>query len=333
MNDRRHPPYGTSIPLAYVRTWFSRLARHQSPYSAVSALLSGALLLAALVDSSFGHAHLPQLFRAVWFGSYVLLTALPLAFGRTYPAWAGLIAVAYLVIWTMYLLSVTAHDHVLVASLLQLPLLALYLGWFWRPWVARLAMLLSLVALSATVVQLGTMESPQISLGMTMGYAILISWFCLEAGSVVRRRAEWQASHDQLTGVFNRRGLTRYGNRAIVRARRTKSPLALAVIDFDDFKGVNDSQGHGAGDRALKRVARHWVDGLGIDDLVARTGGDEFVVVVAATKDDLSEQLRALHVTSPFAWTFGSCELQVNDNLDTLLARADEALYVAKAAG
>lgn len=333
MIERRTPPQGGSVRLAHTRVQFERLMRHLGAYAAVTALLSGAMLLVSLVNLFFEPSHLPPGFLSVWVLSYLILTAAPLVFGHRYPGWAGLVATAYLVLWSTHLLVTATHDHVFVGALLQLPVLAMYLGWFWLPWGARLAMFLALACIVPAALFGNQLELLDLSRGLTVGYAILISWFCLETASVVRRRAEWQASHDPLTGVLNRRGLTRFGGHRITQALRDGTALALAVIDFDDFKAVNDAEGHTAGDRALQAVAQHWVSGLGVEDLVVRTGGDEFVVVAATPKAELGERLHALHATSPFAWTFGACELRAGDTLDSLMARADEALYAAKDTG
>src|SRR5919202_4533908 len=89
-----------------------------------------------------------------------------------------------------------------------------------------------------------------------------------------------QAFHDSLTGLPNR---ALFGDRlqqALARARRDAAPVAVAMIDLDDFKSVNDSMGHAAGDDLLRGVAERLSGALRDSDTVARFGGDEFALIV-----------------------------------------------------
>lgn len=88
------------------------------------------------------------------------------------------------------------------------------------------------------------------------------------------------ASHDALTGLLNRRAFFEAGNAEVDRSRRYGHPLAVAFLDLDNFKRLNDSQGHEAGDRALKAVAKCMVGSLRATDRLARLGGDEFSVLL-----------------------------------------------------
>jgi diguanylate cyclase (GGDEF)-like protein len=157
---------------------------------------------------------------------------------------------------------------------------------------------------------------------------------------------ERQATVDSLTGAFNRRYLDRRLLAEASRARRSKLPLAVAVGDLDRFKGVNDRYGHAAGDAALRAFVAVLTQTLRTEDVVARVGGDEFCMLFPGTTAQaaatgLERCLRCLRETDIDAegarfrvsGTFGVAQLAPEQSPEAALARADEALYRAKAAG
>jgi diguanylate cyclase (GGDEF)-like protein len=141
-----------------------------------------------------------------------------------------------------------------------------------------------------------------------------------------------QISTDPLTGVLNRAGLVAAASRAIHLARRSGQPLAMVVLDLDDFKAVNDTWGHAEGDRVLKAVCASWLAHLRSGDVLARMGGDEFVAILPATEGmaacGVAERLID---TAGITCSTGVSVLQPDDDLDALLARADKDMYRAKA--
>ena len=143
------------------------------------------------------------------------------------------------------------------------------------------------------------------------------------------------ARTDPLTGLANRRVWEEQLPIEIARAQRGGEPLSLLVIDLDDFKAINDSQGHQAGDRFLKEVAASWRGVVRPTDLIARFGGDEFVVLLPGCSTELAVQLAdRLRGAMPRELT---CSVGVvewaGDDGEQFLARADVALYEAKAEG
>jgi len=141
------------------------------------------------------------------------------------------------------------------------------------------------------------------------------------------------AKIDFLTGLPNREELARFLDRELARAARTGLPLAVAMLDLDNFKEINDRSGHQAGDRALVELTGLWVSGIRPTDLLARLGGDEFVVVMPATT---FEQGRAVLARleckeSPCGWSAGLVVWRPGEDAHDLLGRADVALYRAKA--
>lgn len=152
---------------------------------------------------------------------------------------------------------------------------------------------------------------------------------------------------DDLTGMFNRRGLFEYGGREVERALRDEKPLTIAWLDFDFFKRINDSYGHEAGDMVLQQVARLCRRSLRSVDLVGRYGGDELVIILPntdlPTAKMVCERLRGIIADASFAVCDDEVYLTVsiglatinpaNPTLSDILNRADHAMYAAKAAG
>jgi diguanylate cyclase (GGDEF)-like protein len=182
-----------------------------------------------------------------------------------------------------------------------------------------------------------------LAFGLASGAALVL------LAGLMRRKAELShlAMHDPLTGALNRRALERAFERLSVEASRSTGAVGVVAIDLDRFKDVNDMYGHAGGDAALCQVAETlWVV-VRPSDIVARSGGDEFVVLLADVSEAQAVEVgsrvfRALE-DSTFAVAEGgvaqgssSVGIAVADHHDTLemvLARADRALYEAKAAG
>lgn len=155
------------------------------------------------------------------------------------------------------------------------------------------------------------------------------------------RSATMLAETDLLTGIANRRRTSFVLDQAILAARQTGSPVSIAIFDIDHFKRINDTYGHQAGDEVLKRVAVDTIRELRSGDTVGRFGGEEFVIVLpeatAQAAANVAERVRlAIEVGSgspSVTISVGVAELTCCDVSDTLLQRADEALYVAKREG
>jgi diguanylate cyclase (GGDEF)-like protein len=158
-------------------------------------------------------------------------------------------------------------------------------------------------------------------------------------------RIREMAERDHLTRVYNRRHFFAAGERLLARARRAGQPVALAMLDLDHFKAVNDTHGHEAGDAALGHVAGIVAARFAEAGIVARLGGEEFGVLApdmspAAACSALGE-LRARIAASPVRWRGAdvACTVSVGVcceaalTLDEMLREADRQLYRAKAEG
>jgi diguanylate cyclase (GGDEF)-like protein len=153
------------------------------------------------------------------------------------------------------------------------------------------------------------------------------------------------ATTDGLTGVFNRRHFTGVAARQLAVAARNHRPLAAMMVDIDHFKRINDTYGHATGDDVIRAVAGVLQGGIGEPDVLGRYGGEEFAIVMSEMHGnpvDVAERLRtgieALALAGPagpirVTVSIGVAELKPDDDLDGLLARADESLYRAKEGG
>ncbi|MDA3970924.1 MAG: diguanylate cyclase [Desulfobulbaceae bacterium] len=162
-----------------------------------------------------------------------------------------------------------------------------------------------------------------------------------------RKRDEMEiyllAITDGLTGITNRREFTAILGREVARAKRYGTPLALAMYDLDHFKLVNDTFGHDVGDDVLRTVTGLVQKKLRSTDIMARWGGEEFMVLMPQTAapaaGNAAEKLRLAIAEHHFdkvgklTVSFGVTIFELADDLDSLLKRVDDALYLAKEQG
>ncbi len=151
------------------------------------------------------------------------------------------------------------------------------------------------------------------------------------------------ASHDALTGLLNRRAFFEAGNAEADRSRRYGHPLAVAYLDLDNFKRLNDRQGHEAGDRALQAVAKRLVGSLRNTDRLARLGGDEFAVLLPEISHDAATEAghkiaaaagAALKEFPPVSASIGIAWFErAEGDFSAMLDAADSLMYKIKQEG
>jgi diguanylate cyclase (GGDEF)-like protein len=149
---------------------------------------------------------------------------------------------------------------------------------------------------------------------------------------------------DALTGLANRRYFLEVLENIMSLTRRHQTPLTLIMADLDHFKVINDTYGHAGGDQVLKGFGALLQNTIRREDLAARLGGEEFIVALPHT--DLSEALSIAErirlgleemkweqIETQITGSFGISQFRPEDTADSLIERADQALYRAKAAG
>jgi diguanylate cyclase (GGDEF)-like protein len=178
-------------------------------------------------------------------------------------------------------------------------------------------------------------------------YAVGTAFLVLELAKERTLRAHKSAAlTDPLTGLFNRRGLIEAARElAEKHARKAGKPIAVLAFDLDHFKSINDRFGHALGDDVIKLFAATANSSLRLTDFVVRLGGEEFAAIMPGTLEDgmvVAERIRAAFeaagrtVSGRFVGatvSVGVASHETAANIDALLARADAALYAAKANG
>lgn len=175
-----------------------------------------------------------------------------------------------------------------------------------------------------------------------------LGWLFMAFDITKRKKAEdlvrHMALHDNLTGLPNRKYFNELFSREIIRAERQNERLAVVFIDLDGFKQINDTLGHQAGDQLIFEVGTRLKGALRKSDIVSRYGSDEFVLLLPGIKKDeeisiLGKKLirifdQPININNNILWVKGSIGISVypkdGDNIDTLLKKADAAMYSAK---
>lgn len=159
----------------------------------------------------------------------------------------------------------------------------------------------------------------------------------------LRHKVEHEARTDELTGLFNRRHMYTYLQQSLHRMQRVKIPMSVLLIDIDNFKRINDNYGHQFGDKVLVELANALRNSLRDYDSIARWGGEEFLVVLSDTDNNVAtkvaEKLRATIESLPVIYgetpipvtiSIGMHTANLSESLETMLRHADENLYAAK---
>jgi diguanylate cyclase (GGDEF)-like protein len=296
-----------------------------------------------LTSSGYSNGHpaatlIPSAF-AFLFGLACLIA------GRATPRW--LVSLMPAVAGTLILLSMWMTDTPIDGSELLFVWCIFFAGYFLPTMAAAantgyISVGYATVAIGKRGLSAGLPPVIYLTTTLVVACYLIIALRRRAAASLDQARAE--ARTDHLTGLLNRRGLGEVSEREVERAQRDGRPLSAWMVDLDHFKGLNDTLGHAAGDRALEGVAEVLRDQLRGIDVIARVGGEEFCVLLPncttaaaflraeAVREAVAETFRArgLPVTVSIGvatWTSGDLDGS------TLTAAADQALYAAKSGG
>lgn len=210
-----------------------------------------------------------------------------------------------------------------------------------RAWTCALFFLLATVAIPLVGAPSWLVAATLGSAAFLWGYGLALARTSRVIAALAR-----DVERDPLTGVCNRAALWRFAAAELALSRRSQRQLAVAFVDLDRFKEINDRFGHAVGDAVLVEVARRLCEQTRRSDLVCRFGGEEFVVLLRdtdlAAAVDYAERTRRLVAAQAVGHpqpgvqvtvSIGVAASQGEDHFDDLLRRADRAMYAAKAAG
>lgn len=311
--------------------WLSHQLRRQSPHSLYLTFATLLLALTLVIDLLFHRNQIsPWLVWALLIACLVGGAA-AFAFGRSVPNWIGIVGVMLFIGAQSYFLSLADDPQSVISSLQQMPVIAFYLGWFVRPAFAVPLLLVSLGAFGAVIAG-NPLLWPDGAIGTPVAVHGLLSLvFCYGVGFTLWWRQLRVAATDPLTGVCNRRGFMERLDSRLRRLTARRGGFCVVAVDFDDFKRLNDAHGHAAGDAALISTVESWREEMRAGDVVARIGGDEFVLLLPGVDAaGGTAVVQRLQQGSESAWSWGIAEAVPGDTSDELLARADSALYEQK---
>nr|MCW2727638.1 hypothetical protein [Aeromicrobium sp.] len=301
-------------------------AAKSTAFARVTSLAAAVVAGTAVLDLISGSINLSTTWTCLVVVLALTVAALPMVLKNHFHPAAGLIGCWIFMAVTALQISQGGDAVKIVNNLVLYPMISCYVGWFYRPAIAR-ATVTALFVLSGVAV----MSTAHPEVFTTWANLLLASYFCMESAVYLHARLDRQIQTDPLTGALNRIGLAKELARELARADRTRTALTVAAIDLDSFKAINDRFGHPTGDHTLVNVVAGLRRSLRPIDVIVRIGGDEFVVLLPDTSAaSAAEIMKRLHDESAAPWSFGLATADPSDTQETLLGRADHALYVQK---
>jgi diguanylate cyclase len=195
------------------------------------------------------------------------------------------------------------------------------------------------MAIGAIIFILSALRATSV-LGLSMHQNLLMT----HQLEISKEEAERLARVDELTGLYNRRAFYEYGKVLINNSQRNKDEISVILMDIDNFKTINDSFGHAAGDATLKQIGQILLQRLRKSDVFARVGGEEFGMLLPATSltkaARLAEEIRHVIEQTPVSFENESFSITASFgvssgeyDIDTLVRQADIAMYQSKDSG
>jgi len=284
-------------------------------------------------------------------------------FGRR-PAWGRWMALLLLLLPALYWYALVEPNYNARLILVCLVWVGIFLSMAWRIWrqgpenfSTRFTVVVLLVHVTVLLLRFFSAWMPLAEEGLLTptrvqslyvgSNAVMLlalgMGLILMAGDRLRLEFEHLASHDPLTNVLTRRVFLEACEQELARCRRHGRSMALLLLDIDHFKAINDTHGHQTGDRVLVDMVARIASLLRRPDQFARFGGEEFVLLLPETSQEeaisVAERIQAQVAEPreglpPITVSIGVATNRPDeDQIDTLLARADRALYQAKAEG
>jgi diguanylate cyclase (GGDEF)-like protein len=285
-----------------------------------------AAILSVLPDGQWSHHSLVVLLSSL--GCSAIAGGSRYAIGDRLPLWSLHVDLVIATAMISVGAAIGPGGHVNFAALYTL--IILYAILYLRPFAAVLQIGAAGAAYAVVLVVGPDVAKPVIAWLSVFGTGMVWGAIVFVLVSLLRRTSR----EDPLTRMANRRSWDERTDEELERARRNKTPLSLAVIDIDNFKAVNDSEGHQAGDLLLCKLADEWGGTIrGSGDFMARLGGDEFGLLAPGSDgigiERVVERLRAISQNG-VSCSFGVATWNGTETAANLFRRADEAMYQIK---
>lgn len=254
------------------------------------------------------------------------VTAAIFAAGRRFPGGIGiaLLCLSATVVLCLVLIIPTLLRAQTTGTLFYT--FIMYLFWFGSASLARLFGWAWLCGYSVILLLRFGSESVPVLVSLT-----ITSMLLGELVGFAKRRLEARSLTDDLTGLWNRRGMRMELSRSVRATERSNDPLSVVFMDLDNLKRVNDTRGHGAGDEMIRSFSGQVQSAIRAQDSLARIGGDEFVLLLPNTGIDQAHgTVLRLRQQIDAEWSYGAAQLQPGEAMDPFLARAEARMREEK---
>jgi len=244
---------------------------------------------------------------------------------RFFRVWMVYTAIATGLALNLAVLSAAENEFGMVLGLTSQLWICILVGLSFPPPVARV--FAGALVVGMTIGEVANPVTHGIAINLLFAASFIVT---MEILTRMTSRLRMAASTDPLTGFLNRSGLERQVER--VRGFRRDQKVALLMVDLDNLKDLNDRDGHLEGDRMIREFAASWKENVRAGDLMARVGGDEFLVVSSGSDPAAAEAMvERLRQESPLPWSGGLVFSEGDESLESMIARADRLLYAEKA--